>query len=242
MIVTVCLMTMMIVNPQPAFARLLQEAEKQEQKAEKRANQQSRRATETRDGVSRRAEMAADSARGAQRAARDSMRSERGNRPDGERNEERPEREAREGRQVDPAEREARQAEQGPRENDRGLRGRDLSPEELQVQLAEAKAQEMSRHENRMAQIAEIRTHAEQNANSNALERITMLVEKENVLHEKKMGKITQLEEKLARRTSGEKGPRGENEGRTGEAGRDGQDRRGGNGAESKAGESDQGN
>ena len=232
MIVAIGLLTLLAVDPHTVFA------------------QESRRATEARDGASRQAEMASDSARSAQRAVRDSVRAERGSRPDNRGQQERPEREAREGRQSTPSEREARQADEGARENDRGLRGRDLSPEELKTQLENAKANEMSRHENRMAQIKEIRAIAEQNGNTNAMERTVALEAKEQAQHEKKMGRLLQMEERLAKRMSGEREPQGENENRSGreagggaEGNADDSDAKkdAGSGAEGKAGKAEQG-
>lgn len=209
-VATLCMLTMAAINPQPVSAFIQENAEETERRdrgAENRADQEARRANQEREGASRRATMPPDSAR---KALRDSLRAERGNRPDdrvrGERpDRERPERERREGPQVDPEERAARQEQQGSRENMRTIRGTDRSPEELRVQLSEAKAQEMSRHESRMAQIEQIHVHAEQNANENAIERINRLVEKENALHEKKMNKLLQLENKLGRKMLGER-------------------------------------
>ena len=210
MIVSLCLLTMMAAAPHSVSAYF--------QQSEKTA----------RDAATGRAGAAVDSARSAQRQVRDSLKATRGDAGRGER-------EAREGRQSDPAEREARQEGQELRDNDRGLRGRDRTPDELKAQLANAKEQEMLRHEGRMAQIEEVRAHAEQSANENALERIAKLVEKENALHEKKMDKLLRMEDKLAGRMSGER-PSRENKNRAGKGGNEG-----GAGAEGKAGETEKG-
>ncbi len=148
----------------------------QERAQEARREGQERAQEARREGRER-----AEDARGEMESRRDSARNERG-------------------RRVSEEEREARRDEMGDRVNDRIIRGRDMTPEQLQTQLAEAKQKEIDRHEARMARIEEISGHASAEGNEAAVERAAALMNKEKALHEKKLGKIAEMEKRYARK------------------------------------------
>ncbi|MFK7844544.1 MAG: hypothetical protein AB8G77_04525 [Rhodothermales bacterium] len=104
------------------------------------------------------------------------------------------------GRKATEEERAARREEMGERVNPRSIRGSDMTPEQLQSQIADAKIKEMERHEARLARIEEIRGHASTEGNSDVMERVNALISKENKMHEKKLGKLAEMEKRFAQK------------------------------------------
>ena len=181
-----------LVLPATAHAFYQQEqAEKEERRtrgAEKRENQESRRASQGSNDRDQRNRRRTDSLN-TEEGRRDSSNADRRNR--GEKS------------QVDEEEREERRATRESVENHRDIRGRDRTPEQLQTQIADAIEQELQRHQTRLGRIEEIRGMAEADGNQSALDRVAALVEKENSIHEKKMNKFKEMEARLAQRMDG---------------------------------------
>ncbi len=218
----------LITTPRQASAFFMQEAEVEEtakeeaKKIEGRANREAKSAKErgrkAADGAEREARRNGDKARDAaretgERVKREGQEAGEKVRREGREAGDRAKQEGREmrdkaqsrrdstverGRKATEEERDARREEMGDRVNPRSIRGSDMTPEQLETQIAEARAKEVARHEARMARIAEIKAHAESAGNDDAIARIGTLVDKENAKHEKKIGKLSEMEKRFA--------------------------------------------